>query len=144
MSETIANFAMVQRAQEAIRKLPQIEIQTEHILHGGMYIRTIRLDPEVVIVGALIKVPTLLIVNGDTKVFTGASWIRLQGYNVIPARAGRKQIFATKAETYITMIFATDAKTVEHAEAQFTDEAESLMSRNHGEHDTVIITGDQP
>ena len=139
------NDAMLCRVgaiQEFIGKLPQIEIQTDHILHGGIYTRTIRLDAEVVIVGAHVLVPSTLVICGKTRVFTGESWIELEGYNVIAAGAGRKQIFVTRTETWITMSFRTDAKTVEEAENEFTDEAESLMSRSHSEFDTVLITGD--
>jgi hypothetical protein len=125
--------------QDQLLALPQVEIQTDHILHGGMYARTIRIAPEVVLMGALVKIPTMLIVNGKTAVFTGESWIELEGYHVIPARAGRKQIFVAREETSITMIFPTDAKTVEQAEKEFTDEHESLMSRKN-ETDTVTIT----
>jgi hypothetical protein len=128
------------RIQNEILEKPQIEVNTEHIIHGGMYVRTIRLAPEVVLVGALVKVSTVLIVNGKTEVFTGESWIELDGYHVIPARAGRKQIFVTREETSITMIFRTDAKTVEQAEEEFTSEAEALMSRKN-ENDTVLVTG---
>jgi hypothetical protein len=127
--------------QNEILQKPQIEVNTEHIIHGGMYVRTIRLAPEVVLVGALVKVSTVLIVSGKTAVFTGEGWIELDGYHVIPASAGRKQIFVTREETSITMIFRTDAKTVEQAEEEFTSEAEALMSRKN-ENDTVVITGD--
>src|SRR6185503_3455492 len=96
-----------------------------------MYTRTIHLAPEVVLAGALVKVPTMLIVCGKTAVFTGENWIELEGYHVIPARAGRKQIFVTREDTCITMIFRTDAKTVEQAEEEFTDEAKDLMSRQN-------------
>lgn len=125
--------------QDKLLALPQVEIQTDHIIHGGMYTRTIRLGPEVVLMGALVKIPTMLIVSGRTKVFTGESWIELIGYHVIPARAGRKQIFVAQEETSITMIFPTDARTVEEAEQQFTDEHEALMSR-HNDIDTITIT----
>lgn len=133
----LANLTSV---QDKLLALPQVEIQTDHVLHGGMYVRTIRLDAGVVLMGALVKIPTVLIVSGRTKVFTGEGWIELEGYHVIPARAGRKQIFVTHEETSITMIFRTDAKTVEQAEAEFTDEAEALMSRQN-DNDTVTITG---
>lgn len=126
--------------QDELLKCPQIEIQTEHIIHGGMYTRTIRLAAGIVLMGALVKVPTVLIVSGKTKVFTGEGWIELDGYHIIPARAGRKQIFVTQEPTSITMTFRTDAKTVEQAEAEFTDEAEALMSRQN-DNDTVTITG---
>jgi hypothetical protein len=126
--------------QNAMLGLPQVEVKTEHIIHGGMYVRTIRIAPEVVLMGALVKVPTVLIVNGRTKAFTGDGWIELDGYHVIPANAGRKQIFVAQEETCITMIFPTEAKTVERAEAEFTDEAEALMSRK-SDNDTVVVTG---
>lgn len=135
----LANLTSI---QDKLLACPQIEIQTEHIIHGGMYTRTIRLAADVVLAGALVKVPTVLIVNGKTAVFTGESWIDLDGYHIIPARAGRKQIFVTREETSITMIFRTDAKTVEQAEAEFTDECDALMSRQN-DNDTVVITEDQ-
>lgn len=131
----------VRMAQDMIFKCPQIDIRTDHIIHGGMYARTIHLDAGVVLVGALVKIPTTLIVNGKTKVFTGDGWIEIEGYHVIPASAGRKQIFVTQEPTSITMIFRTDAKTVEQAEEEFTDEHEALMSRK-SENDTVTVTGE--
>lgn len=129
----------IQAFQEFHATLPQIEIVTEHILHGGVYTRTIRLAPETVLVGALVKIPTTLLILGETKVFTGDGWIHLGGFHVIPARAGRKQIFVTIAETTITMIFRTDAETVEAAEEEFTSEHEALMSRTN--ENTVTTTG---
>jgi hypothetical protein len=138
---TAIQHAAAFRVQAAIEKLPQIDIRTDHIIHAGIYTRTIRLNRGDVIVGALIKVPTTLIVCGSTRMFTGAGWAELEGYNVLAARAGRKQVFVARTEVWITMSFRTDAKTVEQAEAEFTDEAESLMSRK-SEFDTVTVTGD--
>lgn len=132
-----ALLANLTNVQDRLLELPQIDIQTEHVIHGGMYTRTIRLGTGVVLMGALVKIPTMLIVSGRTKVFTGENWIELDGYHVIPARAGRKQIFVTSQETNITMIFRTDAKTVEEAEEEFTDEATALMSR-HSDNDVVM------
>lgn len=123
------SLAAVYSVQEQMLKLPQVEVNTEHSLHGGIYSRTIRLAPETVLVGALIKIPTMLIISGRTKVFTGDGWIELDGYHVIPAQAGRKQVFVTQEETTITMIFRTDATTIEQAEEEFTDEHEALISR---------------
>jgi hypothetical protein len=126
--------------QQQMLALPQVEVQTDHVIHSGVYTRTIRLAAGVVLMGALIKIPTTLIVSGRTKVFTGENWIELDGYHVIPARAGRKQIFITGTETSITMIFRTDATTVEQAESEFTDESDLLMSKQ-SENDTVTVTG---
>jgi hypothetical protein len=130
------------KAEEIIGSKPQIDFQTEHILHGGMYSRTVRLAKDVIIVGVEIKVPTTVIVNGDTLVFAGDKWYRLQGYQVMAASAGRKQIFWTIGATEITMMFSTKAKTVDEAEREFTDEIDKLVSRKHGEDDIVVITGE--
>lgn len=109
-----------------------LQVQMEHHLHAGMYARTCRLAPNQVISSVLIKIPTLLIVNGDCIVLAGEQWYALKGYNVMAASAGRKQIYVTRDVTEITMIFRTEAKTVEEAEAEFTDEAENLLSRRQG------------
>lgn len=115
-------------------RVSEIEVcrwSIEHVLHGGMYARTARIAPETVIVGALVRIPTVLIVQGHCWVYAGDQWHELNGYQVIPARAERKQIFATVTATELTMIFPTNARTVEEAEDEFTSEAEKLHSRRH-------------
>lgn len=122
--------------------MPQIELKTEHVLHAGMYARTVRLDARVAIVSVLIKVPTILTVNGKCRVFAGETWRDFDGYHVMPANAGRKMIYITFAPTEITMVFPSRAKTVEEAEREFTDEHEGLLSRQCSD-DVVTITGVQ-
>ena len=106
-----------------------LRVKMEHHLHAGLYARTCRIAPLMVITSVLVKIPTLVIVNGKCIVLVGDSWQELSGYNVITACAGRKQIYVTNSETEITMVFATQAETIEEAEAEFTDEAENLLSR---------------
>lgn len=112
----------------SLERLPQIEIATEHVIHGGMYARTIMIPKGTILTGALIKLATLLIVSGDADVYIGGEAIELRGYSVLPASAGRKQLFVTGTDTHLTMIFPTTAKTVAEAERQFTDEYEKLFS----------------
>jgi hypothetical protein len=125
--------------ENRIREHEQAKIKTEHIFHAGMYIRTVRLEKYTVFTSVLIKVPTLVIVNGNCDLFAGDQWVRLEGYNVVPANAGRKGIYVTRSAVDITMIFPSNAKTVEAAEAQFTNEANRLLSRTQSD-DTVIFT----
>jgi hypothetical protein len=109
--------------------MPQVDIKTIHTLHAGTYARTIMIPAGVRLVGALIKIPTTLIVCGECFVYIGDAVAELKGHNVIPAHAGRKQVFFTVTDTWLTMMFATNAKTVEEAEEQFTDEFQLLGSR---------------
>jgi hypothetical protein len=129
------------QANDLIRACPQVEIVTEHLIHGGMYARTIRRGPGVVAVGSLILRATILIVSGPCTLVTGDRRIDLHGYNVLPGLAGRKQISLTHGDVEMTMIFPTSAKTVEDAENEIFAEADQLVSRRDGDRDIITITG---
>ena len=136
-------IARVSAIEQTMLTLPQVEIRTQHVLHAGMYARTIMIPAGVVLTGALVKRPTLLVVSGDVLVSRGdTDAVRITGTAVIPASAGRKQAFIAEADTTVTMIFPTQATTVEQAEAEFTDDTEVLMSRRDPHLNTIIITGE--
>lgn len=118
-------------------KLPQVPIITHHLLHAGMYHRTITIPAGVRLTGALIKRATTLTLSGDATFTAGEGLVRLTGYHVMPASAHRKQAFYAHADTSLTMSFPTKAQTVREAEEEFTDEHEMLFSRR-GENITSI------
>jgi GNAT superfamily N-acetyltransferase len=132
----------VSRLETAMAALPQARIATHHVLHGGCYTRTILMPAGTRLVGALVDIVTTLIVSGDCTVAIGDGQSqRLTGYHVLPAEGRRKQAFAAHADTHLTMVFATKAKTVAEAEDQFTAEAHKLMSRQPGSPNTLVVTG---
>lgn len=134
-------LAAVYAAQELVGSVDQAEIVTEHLIHGGMYARTLRLGAGVVIVGALLKVPTVVLVHGEVDVFNGDGWVRLEGFSVLAGSAMRKQVFVTRSAVEMTSVFPTTAGTVEEAERAMTDEYEELMSHASAL-DKVWITGE--
>lgn len=119
-------------AEVRLSELPQVELPVSHALHAGMYHRTVTITAGLAVTGALIKVPTLLVVDGDCEVFTGSEVATLEGRNVLQCQPNRKQVFLAHSDTHLTMIFPTRAKTVEEAENEFTDEAARLQSRQGG------------
>lgn len=136
--EAIAKVRLVEDL--SLAQLPQLEIPTDHVIHGGLYARTIMIPANTLLTGALVKLPTLLIVQGDAAVYIGDDTLEVRGYNVVPAGAGRKQMFLARTDVYLTMIFPTDVMTVEEAERAFTDEYERLMSETAPNH--IVITGE--
>jgi hypothetical protein len=124
-----------------ILKYEQCPVHTKHLIHGGMYARTILLEPETKMVGSIILRPTILIVHGRTSVLSGDGRIELVGYSVLAGEAGRKQFFWTHSQVEMTMLIRTDAKTVEEAESEVFGEADQLISRREGS-DSVMITGE--
>lgn len=132
----------VRQATTEYRKHPQLPFKTQHILHAGMYVRTVVLFPGEG-TGVLVKIPTVLILCGEAEVFTGYETVRISGYAVLPAMAGRKQAFRVfDGPLFLTMMFPTAAKTVEEAEAQFTDEIDLVCPFTDTERHQIIITGD--
>lgn len=133
----------VRRIEKVAATLPQVSLLTDHVLHAGMYARTIHVPAGVMITGALIKVPTVLMLHGNAAVYIGEEVpLRCVGYNVLTAAAGRKQAFVAETDICLTMIFPTDAKTVEEAEAEFTDEAALLASRRPDTPNQITVTGE--
>ncbi|TXH01379.1 MAG: hypothetical protein E6R09_06815 [Rhodocyclaceae bacterium] len=130
MSES--SIAKVSALAEIAGQAEQAEVTTHHLLHAGMYARTMRLAAGHVLVGALVRVPTIVIFHGDAEVYVGDASLRLTGYHVIPASALRKQVFLAYSDCDLTAIFATEAETVEQAENEATGEAENLLSRREG------------
>lgn len=137
-----SSIQRVRTLEAMVAELPQTELATHHVIHAGMYARTITIPEGMVMTGVFIKIPTMLIVHGDVLMCVDDGVVELTGYNVVPASAGRKQAYITKSEVHMTMLFPTQAKTVEQAEAEFTNEADILVSRRDGSRDTTTITGD--
>ena len=132
----------VSRFEAVAATLPQVEIATHHVLHAGIYARTILVPAGTILTGALVDIATTIIVCGDCTVALGDGRSeRLTGYHVLPASGRRKQAYVAHADTWLTMSFATSAKTVDEAEDEFTAEAHRLMSRQSGHLNTVIVTG---
>jgi hypothetical protein len=134
-------IACVGRFEALALAQPQAELATHHVLHDGLYARTIMIPSGVAITGALIEIATTVIVSGDCAVSQGDRCERLTGYHVLAASAHRKLAFLAYADTHLTMVFATSAQSVEEAEDQFTAEADRLMSRQPGHANTVVVTG---
>lgn len=119
---------------------PQIPLATEHLIHGGMYARTIRRGTDSVTVGSIINKATILIVHGECSLLVGDRRVDLTGYNVLAGLPGRKSFSWTHSPVEMTMIFRTDARTVEDAEEEVFGEAANLLSRQVDSRNEVSIT----
>ena len=152
-TELIGTFASIPAMSDAVIErvraleewhlstFKQPDIDTSHVFHAGIYARTIILKAGLQMTGCLIRIPTLLMIGGDCYVTLGDDVRRVAGNAVIQCSAMRKSAFLAIADTMITMSFATKATTVEEAEAEFTNEAERLMSRKPGARN--VVTGER-
>ena len=120
---------------------PQLEIETTHTLHGGLYARTVFLPKCTLITGALIKIETALILAGYLCFYKSDTPSYYRGYHVLPAGKNRKSAVIALEDSHMTMLFPTSASSVTEAEQEFTDEHEALMTNRHPE---THKTGDTP
>ncbi len=127
-----SEVALVRELEAAALGLPQVAIHTDHAFHAGMYARTIMIPAGTALTGAEIKIPTILIISGDTLVNGIDGATRYTGYHVALGLPGRKQAFVALQDTYLTMLFPTAVDTVDAAEREFTDEYEKLVTRKEG------------
>jgi hypothetical protein len=112
----------------ALRLLPQIEIETRHLIHGSMYARTIFIPAGTALTGVLTKTDNICVVYGDISVTTDVGVQRLTGFNVLPATKGYKRVGYAHADTFWTMLIQTDGATLEEAEKDLTDEVDLLQT----------------
>jgi hypothetical protein len=127
MSEV--GLTKVRELESQMMHEPQVPIETSHDFHAGVYARTIMIPRGVALTGALIKIPTLLIIQGNCMVTNGEHSNLIAGYKVIAAPVNRKTAYYAYDDTHITMLFATNATDIEEAEHEFTNEADQLLSR---------------
>jgi hypothetical protein len=148
MGQRLAVPTMSRVAIEQVRELerqileqPQVPFTTDHVLHGGIYTRTMFMPAGVLITGALVKVPTTWTMWGDVLIGFGDNWQRFTGYAVLPCQAHRKQAGMGLIDSWVSMSFVTDADTIEEAEAAFTDDFAVLGSRLPDAINTSLVTG---
>lgn len=132
----------VRQYEALVLSFPQTKIPTHHLLHAGMYSRTILIPAGNTLTGVLMKISTILILSGNFVLFAGDKAIELHGYNVLAGSPNRKQAGVAKTDTWATMIFPTNATNIEEAENEFTDEGNILWSRYEDAENYVRITGE--
>lgn len=133
---------VVKAAIAIAREMPQTPFVTEHVIHGGMYTRSVIIPADQWVGGVLIKVPTTLVIVGDVEVYQEKKNIVLRGYNTLRGSAGRKISFRTFTVVGMSMMFATQAKTVAEAEAELTDEVDLLPPLSQVDAHRFVITGE--
>lgn len=126
------------------REQPQVRIVTEHILHHGIYTRTICVPKGTEFAGALMKKPTTVTLVGAALVRSGEGSLQhVTGYAVMPASAGRKQVFKALSEFLIVSTAArVDAKTVREAQAELTDDVHLLSPLDDPSLHVIVETGE--
>lgn len=121
--------AAVAVIEQAALQLPQIDLSTTMLAHGGLCARTILIPAGTLLTGALTNLPNICIVCGDITVTTDDGPQRLTGFNVLPAAPGVKRVGIAHADTYWTTVWRTELTDPQAIEDEMTDETGLLQTR---------------
>lgn len=109
--------------------LPQTDLGTKHLVHAGMYARTIFIPTGTVLTGAMTSADNICVVHGDITVTTDDGAQRLTGFNVLPATAGKRRAGVAHADTWWCTLWPTALTNAREIEDSLTPEADKLQSR---------------
>lgn len=117
----------VETLQRAVEQLPQYEPETRHYFHGGMYCREVFRDAGVLVVGKAHKREHFYeIVSGRVLITDGTNEPReVSAPALIESHPGTKRAVLSLEPTLCRTFHATDARTVEEAEAQLVEDEPS-------------------
>lgn len=133
--ETVIEF------RKHVLAAPQTPCKYKHLVHGGMYVRTMYVPADQLIAGVKLKAPTLTIIVGNVIVYRESGNLELTGYNVIPGSVGRLTAVYTHTKAAISMFIRTDLKDVAEIQRQTVEEPE-LLSPLDPEFHEIIVTGE--
>lgn len=119
----------VRQAEAYLATLPQVDLQTQHIVHGKVSARWILIPAGCHLTGAQTNLDNVCVCVGDITVTTDEGPKRLTGFHVLPAKAGAKRYGVAHADTYWLTVHHTEHTDIRAVEDEMTDEAHLLQTR---------------
>lgn len=125
-------FGSIEELQAVMLTLPQVDLQTAHVVNGKVCARTIFIPAGTDLIGAKVNKDHINIVAGDIVVTTDTGPVRITGHRVFASPAGHKRAGRAFADTYWTTIWHTSLTDVDAIEDEMTDESAMLQTRRPG------------
>lgn len=119
----------VERLEFALAALPQIDLQTQHYLSGGIYARQIFIPEGTWLTGAVHNKDHINVLIGDILVITDEGPMRLTGHHTIATKAGMKRAGIALKNTMWTTLVRTDLTDLAAIEDEITPESARLQTR---------------
>lgn len=121
----------IEAVEGFLLQLPQrTDLRVRTWLHGGMLYRETLIPEDTFATGVVhLRDHISTMVYGDMTAMTDKGMQRVTGFNTWAANAGIKRIGYAHAETLWLTAHRTDATTVEEAENELFENADSLLTR---------------
>lgn len=116
-----------------IALLPQIDLQTQHGLSGGIYWRVIFIPKNTALTGGAVRRDHVNVGFGDITVSTPDGPKRFTGFFTVPGRANFNRAGHAHADTYWVSLFHTDKTVLKDIEDELVYEPERLQTRKQAD-----------
>ena len=118
----------IQRLQNEMVKLPQIEVDTEHYFNGGMYCRKMFWRAGTLIVGKIHKSDHFFMcTSGEIIAWSEKGMITLKAGDVIESKAGTKRVTLAVKDSIGVTVHKTDKTDLDEIEAELIEFEEGCM-----------------
>lgn len=110
------------KLEQALKTLPQLEIETNHYRVAGLYAREIRIPAGTILTGKVHKAEHLNIVSqGEIIVWTEAGMKHIKAPFVLPSYPGAKRVGLALVDTVWVTIHATDKTDLDELEEELIE-----------------------
>jgi len=109
----------IEQFELACKAMPQVELEVKHYFANGLYMRELFIPAGTTGTGAVhLHEHISMIVSGDITVMSEHGNVRIKGPTIRVMKPGTKHVAFAHEDTVWVTAHATDAKTVEEAEAR--------------------------
>lgn len=123
------SIEQVRRLENLLLMLPQIDLQTQHIIHGEVSARWGLIPKGCSMTGAITNRDNICVLFGDITVTTDDGPRRLIGFHVLAAQAGAKRVGDANEDTWWATLHHTKLTDIREIEDEMTDESARLLTR---------------
>ena len=118
----------IQRLQNEMVKLPQVEVDTEHYFNGGMYCRKVFRRAGTLIVGKIHKSDHFFMcTSGEIIAWSEKGMVTLKAGDVIESKAGTKRVTLAVKDSIGITVHKTDKTDLDEIEAELIEFEEGCM-----------------
>ena len=147
MNEIAPTRAGIDLLQEAMSKLPQARVRTEHKFADGMYLREYTQFPDMLVVSKIHKRENFFIVTrGRAWVAQDGALIEIKAGDIMVTKPGTKRAVLTKAEevVIVTVHSVGRERNLEVIEKRLTEYEEASLFDVRNNPKPGVLTIDDP
>lgn len=113
LSENATMRERVEKLEEVVANLPQVECPVRNHFAPGVYIREMTVPADVTATGAVHKTEHLTVVVGHCFLTTDDGAQEFKGFHIVKSKPGIKRAIYAVTETKVATIHATDETDVD-------------------------------